>query len=299
MSFSKIPGQGRAIALLRKDLQAGRLAESYLFLGIDGSGRRETALEFAKLINCESRMTLGDPDACDACDSCRKIDAATHPDVFVLDFETQAKILDLDDEQAGKQKELRIDSVRRLIQMSQTTPLEGVKKVLLVDGAEFLNPEASNALLKSLEESTASAHWILLATSLERVLPTIQSRCRKVSFAPIDLESVKIGKAGGSAPEEPDPFVDKILEGVETKRMDPVGLSMEIFADKKKGGARQRADKILKQLALQISGRLYESPNLSQAEMLEDIFEAQDEIRRNVSPQLVMDSLLFTFQSKI
>lgn len=278
----------RAAALLAADLASGRLAESYLFLGTPETGRLALAHDFAKAINCES--SLNKAEACGDCASCRKIADGNHPDVFTLNFDSQAKILDLDDDEARRQKELRIDSVRILIRQSQMTPLEGSKRVLIIDGAELLTAEAANALLKSLEESTPAAHWILLATSVERVIPTIQSRCRKVSLASAESET-----------EKPDPAAEEIVDHCAARAtgLDPIALSQTIFADKKKGGARVRAEQVLRQVALGLSRELNETPTAKFALMLQSVFEAQEDVRRNVSPQLVMDSLLYTLQSRI
>ncbi len=153
-----------------------------------------------------------------------------------------------------------------------------------------LNPEASNALLKSLEESTPDAHWILLATSAERVLPTIQSRCRKVSLTAIEAADDKL-----------EPAASEILDHCAARAtgLDPIAMSQSIFADKKKGTTRVRAEQILRQVALGLSRELNEAPSQKFAVMLEHVFEAQDEVRRNVSPQLVMDSLLYSLKSRI
>ncbi len=288
MSFSKLKGQPRAIALLKADIESDRLAESYLFLGLPQSGRRAMAIEFAKAVNCQG--SLNKTDTCDDCLSCRKADGGNHPDIFVLDFDSQAKLLELDEDEARRQKDLRIASIRHLIHQSQMTPLEGRKRILIIDGAEFLSEDASNALLKSLEESTRSAHWILLATGVERVLPTVQSRCRRVSLA-----------SAGPETDNWDPAVNEILGYCNEREtgFDPIGVSQAIFADKKKGAARPRADQVLKQLALGFSGELHKNPRMNYAYMLQHVFEAQNEVRRNVSPQLVMDSLLFSLKSSL
>ena len=111
--------------------------------------------------------------------SCRKIAAGNHPDVRVVDFAWQALIRDEDIE---KQQNLKIETIlaerHRLLQ----SPLEGRRKVLILDDAHRLTPDAANAFLKVLEEPPADAAIFLITPFRERLLPTIISRCRPVRF---------------------------------------------------------------------------------------------------------------------
>src|SRR5262245_23279359 len=141
--FEKIIGQTKAVASLSADIESGRVADSYLFSGPPGVGKRTTALEFAKALNCtRSRRESLIPDymtapvPCGECNSCRKIGEGGHPDVFVLNFETQAELLNLSEEQELKQKEIKIEAVRVLISRAYISPLEAKKKVFVIENAE-------------------------------------------------------------------------------------------------------------------------------------------------------------------
>ncbi|MCL6506316.1 MAG: DNA polymerase III subunit gamma/tau, partial [Bryobacteraceae bacterium] len=79
MSLNRICGQTVARSLLRAALRSGKVAHAYLFAGPDGTGKSIAAREFAKAVNCERGVSLG--DACDACNSCVRIDSGNHPDV--------------------------------------------------------------------------------------------------------------------------------------------------------------------------------------------------------------------------
>src|SRR3989338_4203774 len=107
--YEKVAGQKKALAHLQSDLDSGRLAESYLFAGPESVGKRLAALEFAKAINCASarreslipdRSTTTVP--CGECASCRKADSGAHPEIFILDFKSQAELLNLEEDQEIK-----------------------------------------------------------------------------------------------------------------------------------------------------------------------------------------------------
>lgn len=342
MSFSKIVGQTKAIALLQADLKSDRIAESYLFVGHEGVGKRTVALEFAKALNCKGedasknqldifslasgQHPASDFNVCDSCSSCHKIDAGTHPDVFTLNFETQSKLLEMDEEKTTKQKEYHIASIRILIKQSYLTPLEAKKKVFIIDGAEHLNRESANALLKVLEESPRLCHWILLSSSVEQVIPTIRSRCRKVHFAPLNTDEIKsilskinpaavndvaeicdgsVGIALSLMKKESLEFIrlsDDILRERDNSESNvsynPIQESGRILSENKKVSSKKQVEELLKILSLKISCQMRAFPDPSLADRLGIVFQSQEELRRNVSPQLILDSLLLSFCDK-
>lgn len=173
MSFDEIIGHEGPIGLLRSALTRGRLAHAYLFYGEEGIGKRLTAQALARATNCE---TMAD-DACGACASCRWAAAATHPDIREL-------------RAAGKGRVIRIESVRELANALALTPAVGRLKVAIIDNAERLNLEASNALLKTLEEPPDHSLILLVSSRPGHLLPTLLSRCIRIRFAPLAPESV-------------------------------------------------------------------------------------------------------------
>lgn len=174
MSFKNIKGQDSAINFLKGAVSDQRIAHAYIFLGPEGVGRRMTALNFAKALNCGKK----DAEPCDSCPSCRKIDSGTHPDVFMVTPE--------EDETA-----IKIQRVRGLIDSIGLKPYEGRKKVYIIDDAGAMTQEAANAFLKTLEEPPPDSILILLAQDLNLLLPTITSRAQILKFFPLAAEKAK------------------------------------------------------------------------------------------------------------
>jgi len=155
----------------------GRLAHSYLLIGPESIGKSETALEVAKLINCERESVepLGRP--CQECAACRKIHSGNHPDVSVID--------------KGDGQSIRIASVREMISRIHLRPFEADIKVFLIKNIELMTPEGSNALLKTLEEPSRDSLILLTTSAVEKNLPTIISRCHLVHFFPVTGKSLE------------------------------------------------------------------------------------------------------------
>ena len=152
-----------------------------LFIGPQGTGKRLTATELAKALNCETHPSKG-TDSCDRCSACERIGKKIYPDVCWINFETQASLMEASPE---KQINLRIETVRSIQKELGRKSLEGRWKAAIVEPAELLTQEASNAMLKLLEEPPPKTLLILLSTQLEGVLPTLRSRCQTFRFNPL------------------------------------------------------------------------------------------------------------------
>lgn len=174
MSWATIVGQPLALRLLRQAVSADKVAHAYLFVGPEGVGKRTLALELARTLNCLAPSADG---ACDTCASCRKIAAvpSTHPDVRVI---------------APEGRFIKTDQIRELQEEMYARPSEGRWRVAIIDGADRMNPEAGNRILKLLEEPPAYAVLILVTHNLSGVLPTLISRCQVVKFPPLSPEHV-------------------------------------------------------------------------------------------------------------
>ena len=136
-----------------------RLAHSYLIQGEAGTPLKETALYLAKSILCDHP----DPLACEECITCQRVFEGEYPDLIVFD---------------GEEDTIKKGDVENVVSLFQKTPLEskGVM-IYVIHACENMTPEASNALLKFLEEPTDHAYAILTTRNKERLLPTIVSRC--------------------------------------------------------------------------------------------------------------------------
>ena len=183
MSFNDIINQNKAKSILKGQLASGRIAHAYLFLGQDGTGRKKTAIELAKSLNCSKNSSLKKfEDACDHCVSCRKIEHSNHPDVTVVDFTYQAR---LENKEVEKQKSLKIDTIRAMQKEISFKPSEGRWKVYIVEPAEKITLDAANCLLKTLEEPPSWTVIVLLGKHRENLPATVVSRTQVIYFAPL------------------------------------------------------------------------------------------------------------------
>ncbi len=174
MTWSAIRGQRLAVDLLRRAVAGGRVAHAYLFAGPPGVGKRLAAAELARSLNC---LASEAGEACGACRSCLKLaaDPPVHPDVIVVEPDGRL---------------IKTEQMRRVQNEVYARPTEGRFKVVIIDGAERMNAESGNRLLKVLEEPPAYARFVLLTTNAAGVLPTIVSRCQIVHFSPLPPEEV-------------------------------------------------------------------------------------------------------------
>ncbi|MDQ7787923.1 MAG: DNA polymerase III subunit [Thermodesulfovibrionales bacterium] len=189
MALRDVIGQDRAVTILLKTIERERIPSSYLFTGDSGIGKKFTALNLAKTLNCltpsSPHLTKGGNeqgypkkregytgalDACDECPSCKKITAGIHPDFLLISPE-------------GGQ--IRIEEIRAIDDVLALKAFEGRKKVVIVDDAEAMNPFAANAFLKTLEEPPQDSLIILISSSPDLLPDTIRSRCSTIRFAPL------------------------------------------------------------------------------------------------------------------
>ncbi len=176
MSFKDVIGQGKAVMILSGMLSNKRIASSYLFTGPSGIGKKFASFQFIKSINCLDAHSGSIVDSCDMCISCRKMESLTHPDLRVI---------------VPEDGMIKIDKIRELDEFLSLTPMEGERKVVIVDDADKMNPNAGNAFLKTLEEPPADSTIILISAKEEALLDTIKSRCIKINFVPLTLKSSK------------------------------------------------------------------------------------------------------------
>jgi DNA polymerase-3 subunit delta' len=183
MSFKDVLGHSAPIEFLRRAIRQDKVGQSYLFLGMEGIGKKWVALQFAKALNClEGVVNKG--DACDRCLSCRKIDHHLHPDVLIIEPEGQT---------------LKVDQVRQMQRDLAYRPYEGYRRVCILSAADRMAPNMSNSLLKTLEEPPLHTVIILLANNPRLLLPTILSRCQPIRFNPLPLPLVSnwlVGQKG-------------------------------------------------------------------------------------------------------
>jgi DNA polymerase-3 subunit delta' len=240
MSFSSIYGQEGPIAVLRNALGHSRVPHAFLFYGAEGIGKRTTAVVFSKALNCKG----GGTDPCDTCTSCRKIDSGNHPDVLMIEPEGQF---------------IKVADIKELQERLRFLPLEGARRVVIMDDAERMNVTSANSLLKTLEEPTPSNIFVLVSSRPHLLPMTILSRCHRLRFSPVQRDviaafleerhSIEAGKAvilassaGGSIGRalrlfKGDYFAlrERILSRISKGTLDPLGclsLAGELAGDK-------------------------------------------------------------------
>lgn len=172
-------GQERIKSFLKGGLERGKLAHAYLLVGPRYVGKGTLALDFAKALNC-----LGNDPPCGECLPCLRIAQGIHSDVKIIS-------LPYDEKTNRFKTEISIDQIREeIISSAYLPPFEGKYKVFIIDGAEFLSPEAANALLKTLEEPPPNVVFLLLAAKEEALPPTIISRCQRLELKPLSQREI-------------------------------------------------------------------------------------------------------------
>ena len=174
--FEGVVGHARPSGILLSSLTASRVHHAYLFAGLAGIGKRMVAVRFAQALNCADQR---DPRPCGTCTHCTRIAREEHPDVIVIE-----------PDRSKARPVIKIEVVRNLIRQVHFKPYEGNRRVIIIDDAETVNEQGSNALLKTLEEPSGETVFVLITAALQSLLPTIRSRCQIVRFAPLDRAHV-------------------------------------------------------------------------------------------------------------
>ena len=170
-----ILGHEWAVDMLRQHAARGEARHAYLFSGPPGLGRRTLALRLAQALNCPKPLAPGIP--CGLCRDCKQIETMQHPDMNVVQAETEGGTL-------------KVDQVREVQRSLSLKPYQSRYRVALFLRFQEANDNAANALLKTLEEAPAHAILLLTADSPEQLLPTINSRCEILRLRPLPIEAV-------------------------------------------------------------------------------------------------------------
>ncbi|MDA1093237.1 MAG: DNA polymerase III subunit delta' [Acidobacteria bacterium] len=187
MALGDIKGHASIRQLVGRAVTRDTLPPCLVFTGPEGVGKRRLALAVAQLLNCHA-LTGDDqtgPDACGACRACERIQRGVHADVLVLE--------------PGETGAIKVDAVRAVVEQTMYRPFEGRKRVVIVDDADRLVPEAQNALLKTLEEPPDGSVFLLVTSRPHMLLPTVRSRCPELRFgglAPGDIVDLLVQEHG-------------------------------------------------------------------------------------------------------
>jgi len=170
-TFSEIVGQQHVTRTLANAINSNRVAHAYIFSGVRGVGKTTSARILAKALNCVKGPTA-EPDG--TCDSCREISAGTSLDVLEIDAASNRGI----------------DQISELREMVRYAPASSRYKVVILDEAHQLTDEASNALLKTLEEPPERVVFILATTRAEDLVETIKSRAQLFQFRALSFQEI-------------------------------------------------------------------------------------------------------------
>ncbi len=185
MRLSDLLGQDAARGALLRAVERAHLAHAYLFVGPAGVGKRGTAYGLAMALDCPKEPGVG----CGTCDVCRRIEGGLHPDVPTFG-------------PSGAGGQIVVDDAKLIVGLARTRPHEAPARVIVVEDADALNPNAANALLKTLEEPLGGNHLVLCTSAPDRLLPTIRSRTQRIRFRPLTTETLRAIAAARGIPAE-------------------------------------------------------------------------------------------------
>jgi DNA polymerase-3 subunit delta' len=211
--FSQLVGQHQAIELLQEAVRRDRIAPAYLFVGSAGVGKSLAAKAFSQCL-----LSLGLTPEKSASSQKRALEG-NHPDLLWIEptYQHQGRYFTAQEATAAGLKrkaspQIRIEQVREIAQFLARPPLEAQRAVVVVEDAQAMTEAAANALLKTLEEP-GRATIILLASSLDALLPTIVSRCQRISFYRLAVEEMERVLQQTDFAERASPEIIAIAQG--------------------------------------------------------------------------------------
>lgn len=293
MNFENVIGNQKIKILLTNTVQSNNLLHSYLFTGVDGIGKSIFAREFAKMILCTSSKQK----PCDTCKSCIEFQGNSHPDFLQIDPE--------------EGKTIKIEQIRYLQEKIAEKPITSDKKVYIINDCDTMTREASNSLLKTLEEPPSYAILILITANESKLLATIKSRCTKIAFSPLNEEEIKnfltskqlqedvtdnmikqcegsIGKAL-KIQEEKDLYieVEKVLKNIETEDITSVWKQAEVLYQ-----AKEKINSLLDYMNIIFYEKLHTNQNIKCIKAVSIVEEAKKRINSNANYDMTIDNLL-------
>lgn len=167
-TFKDVVGHESIIGHFRSSIEQGKVAHAYLIHGEKGTGKKMLAGLFAKTLECEA----GGTDPCGTCRSCIQCDSGNQPDIIWVTHE-KPTVISVDDIREQVNKDIIV------------RPYSSRYKVYIIPEAELMNPQAQNALLKTIEEPPEYAVLMLLTNNIDKMLPTIISRCITLNLKPV------------------------------------------------------------------------------------------------------------------
>lgn len=267
MPFRSLVGHRLVAQLLARAVANDTLPPSLLFAGPAGIGKFTTAIALAEALNCTQPLR-GDAagefaiDACGECTSCRRLARAGAAFASGIGAESIAldclRVLVPDEKQS-----IKIDPVRSVIERAGFRPFDGARRVVVIDRADALEVSAQNAWLKMLEEPPPGTVFVLVTDRPDGLLPTIRSRCPRLTFAPLERtdvesylashpvrvpEAAPAGRGRAKGPAALQPLGAEEAKAVAALARGSIGRALALVGEDA-GGARSVAETVLRSVA--------------------------------------------------
>lgn len=169
--FENILGNDKIKEALKNIIINKNASHSYMFIGVEGIGKKLIATEFSKRLLCNSEKI-----DCNSCKSCIEFDSKNHPDFLIIEPDGNL---------------IKIEQIRNMQKKIQEKPIISKRKIYIINDADKMTKEAQNCLLKTLEEPPEYISIILIGNNESSFLPTIKSRCMIIHFEPLKNAEIK------------------------------------------------------------------------------------------------------------
>ena len=277
----KIIGHKNQIDMLNSAIEKNRVHSAYLFVGQSGIGKKQVALKFAQMLNCQNTQDFKKP--CGECLSCKKIEKFTHPDVITITVQEE-------------KTSIAIEQIREMIKGLQFRAVMGGYNVRIIDEAHLMQRDAANSLLKILEEPPGNT-VIVLITPVPKSLPsTIISRCAVVYFGILTDDEIKNEIKKYNLSSDDEEFINSIAMGslgcaIELAENRETILDYKnIISDFQNGKYSNKKFKERKE-AVDLLNMLAARVRVEKPEKLEDVLKMKNYITRNTNIGLTFEVL--------
>ena len=284
----KIKGNTKIRNELDKIAAEDNVLNSYLFLGKDGIGKKEIALEFAKKILCPTKNEI-----CN-CKSCICFESNNHPDIQILNLDGET---------------LKINTIREMIQNIYEKPILSNKKIYIINDSDKMTKEAQNSLLKTLEEPPEYAVIILIASNLNLLLNTIKSRCTKIVFEDLsqnEIEEILKEKnidVQNNMEELFDGSIGKAIKVLERKEIykqadEFINIlnkkdKINFFLKGKEVFIKEEINEILEYMIVVLFQKIKKENNIQYLECIKILQETINRLKSNSNFDMSIDNMLF------
>lgn len=173
MGFNGLIGNDKTKEILSYAVQNKNILHSYLFYGTEGIGKKLFAIEFSKMILCDSES---ENKPCNKCKPCIEFESNNNPDFTIIEPDNNS---------------IKIEQIRSMQKKIIEKPINGSKKIYIINDADKMTKEAQNCLLKTLEEPQSFVVIILICSNENAILSTVKSRCTKIFFKEHSREDIR------------------------------------------------------------------------------------------------------------